>query len=123
MLGKFPNRNIKFKLHEIQLVILLFDAIITARTELEGEKYRANNIVTATHTKEILIKHARYSELVVETIVRWVVKRDVVKKTYGRKISVEFEADVWGNLMICEFEQKNVSIIKIHRDTSFYYIK
>ena len=50
-------------------------------------------------------------------------KRDVVKQISGRKISVEFEADVWGNLMICEFEQKNVSIIKIHRDTSFYYIK
>ena len=123
ILGKFPNKNIRFKLHEIQLVISLFDAITAARSELEGEKYIANNIVTATHTKEILIKHARYSELVVETIVRWVVKRDVVKKTCGRKISVEFEADIWGNLMICEFEQKNVSIIKIHRDTSFYYIK
>ena len=85
MLGKFPNRNVRFKLHEIQLVISLFDAIITARSELEGEKYRANNIVTATHTKEILIKHARNSELVVETIVRWVVKRDVVKKHVGER--------------------------------------
>ena len=107
----FPNKNITFKLHEVQLVIALFDAVGTARNDLEGEKYRANNVVTATHTKEILIKYARYSELVVETIVRWIVKRDVVRKISERKISVEFEADVWGNLMICEFEKKNVSCI------------
>ena len=111
VLRKFPNKNITFKLHGVQLVIALFDAVGTARNDLEGENYRANNTVTATHTKEILIKYARYSELVVETIVRWIVKRDVIKKTSGRKISVEFEADIWGNLMICEFEKKNVSCI------------
>ena len=27
-------------------------------------------------------------------------------KESGRKISVEFEADVWGKLIICEFEKK-----------------
>ena len=111
VLGKFPNKNIRFKLHEVQLVIALFDAVVTARSDLEGEAYKANNIVTATHTKEILIKYARYSELVVETIVRWIMKRDVVKQISGRKISSEFEADIWGSLMICEIEQQNVSRI------------
>jgi hypothetical protein len=111
-LSKFPNKNVTFKLHEVQLVISLFDAIAVARNDVEGEDYRANNLVTATHTKQILIKHARYSELVAETIVRWIVGRKVVKKMSGRKIDVEFEADIWGNLMICEFEQKNVSCIE-----------
>ena len=111
MLRNFPNKNVKFKLHEVQLVISLFDAIIVSRRELEGEKYSVSNIVTATHAKQILIKYARYSELVVDTIVRWIVRRDVVRKVCGRKVSVEFEADVWGNLMTCEFEKKMVSTI------------
>ena len=114
VLRKFPNKNVTFKLQEVQLVTALFYAVGTARNDLEGEKYHANNVVTGTHTKKILVKYARYSELVVESIVRWVVKRDVVRKISGRKISVEFEADVWGNLMICEFEKTNVSCIKFH---------
>ena len=56
VLGKFPDKNIKFKLHEVQLVIALFDAVDTARSDLEGEAYKANNIVTAMHTEEILTK-------------------------------------------------------------------
>ena len=88
VLRKFPNKNVTFNLHEVQLVIALFDAVGTARNDLEGEKYHANNIVTATHT----IKYARYSELVTETIVRWILRGDVVRKISGRKISVEFEA-------------------------------
>ena len=70
------------------MVIALFDAVGTARNDLEGENYRANNTVTATHTKEILIKYARYSELVVETIVRWIVKRDVIKKHREEKFQL-----------------------------------
>ena len=38
-------------------------------------------------------------------------KRDVVKQISERKISSEFEADIWGSLMICEIEQQNVSRI------------
>ena len=103
-LRSLPNHNVKFKLHEIKMVIALFDSVASARIELEGTKYKIDTYRTATLTKEILSKYTRYSELVIESIVRWVDKKDVVKKTSGRKISVEFEADVWGKLMMCEFE-------------------
>ena len=56
VLGEFPNKNVTFKLHEAQLVIALFDAVIIASSDLEGEAYKANNIVTAMHTEEILTK-------------------------------------------------------------------
>lgn len=72
---------------------------------------------TATFTKLILSNYTRYSQLVVVSIIRWVIGRDVVRKESGRKISVEFEADVWEKLMICEIEQKNLSI------TNFYNLK
>ena len=35
-----------------------------------------------------------------------------MRKEVGRKINIEFKADVWGKLMICEFEKINVSYIK-----------
>jgi hypothetical protein len=107
-LRKFPNKNIKFKLHEIQMVIALFDTINTVRMELQSENNVIDNFATATLLKSILSKYTRYSELVVESVIRWVKGRDVVRKVSGRKISIEFEADVWGKLMICEFEQKMV---------------
>jgi hypothetical protein len=43
--------------------------------------------------------------------MRWSKNREDVKKETGRKISTEFEADVWGKLMICEFEKTIVSHI------------
>ena len=107
-LSNFPNKNVTFKLHEIQMVIALFDSVHAARIELEGTEYKIDTHKTATFTKEILSKYARYSELVVDTIVRWVLKKDVVRKLSGSKISVEFEADVWGKLMIFKFEKKMV---------------
>ena len=107
-LKKFPNKNVTFKLHEVQMVIALFDAINTARIELQGENSVIDNLATATFLKNIISKYMLYSELVIESVVRWVQGRDVVGKISGRKILVEFEADVWGKLMICEFEKKMV---------------
>lgn len=111
-LENFPRKNIKFSLIEIGLVISLFDVINNVRSEIEGDEYKIDNIRTADITKRLLWKHARYSELVVTSIIRWSENRDIVRKATGRKISVPFEADVWGRLMICELEQKIVSNIK-----------
>lgn len=117
-LGKFPRKYIKFSLTEIGLVISLFDVITHVRSEIEGHDYTIDHMHTAEITKRVLCKHARYSELVVSSIVRWSENRDVVRKTAGRKISVQFEADVWGKLMICELKQENVSFIKIQQRTT-----
>ena len=110
-LQDFPRKNIKFNTHEKDLVISLFDAITKVRIELEGEDYFVDHSMTASITKRSLQKSAHYSELVVTSIMRWSCNRNDVAKESGRKISVEFEADVWGKLMICEFERKNVSSI------------
>lgn len=107
-LSRFPNKNVTFKLHEVQMVIALFDSVAEAQIQLEGTKYQIDSHRTATFTKEILSRYTRYSELVADSIVRWVARKDVVRKTSGRKVSIQFEADVWCKLMICEFEQKMV---------------
>ena len=87
-------------------MISLFDAITKARIELEGEKYIVDHSMTAFITKRSLQKRAHYSELILTSIMRWSCNRDDEAKESGRKISVEFEADVWGKLIICEFEKK-----------------
>jgi hypothetical protein len=48
---------------------------------------------------------------VTSSVVRWIKNRNSVKKETGKKINIEFEGDVWGRLMICEFEKINVSCI------------
>ena len=111
-LSDFPKRNIKFHSYEIDKIITLFDVIATVRAEIEGVEYEKNDSLTASITKRALKNYTHYSELVIPSIVRWSSSRDVVRKEVGRKINIEFEADVWGKLMICEFEKINVSCIK-----------
>ena len=82
------------------------------RAEIEGVEYEINDSLTASITKRALKNHTHYSELVILSIVRWSSSEDVVREEVGRKINIEFEADVWGKLMICEFERINVSCIK-----------
>lgn len=108
----FSKKNIKFPLIAIGLDISLFDAIAHARSDIEGENYLLDDTRTGEMTKRALINHAHYSELVVTSIVPWNVQRDLVKKKKGKKVCVEFEADIRGKLMICELEQKNVSRIE-----------
>ena len=111
-LADYPKRNIKFNGNEIDKTISLFDVITTVRREIEGVDYHKNDSLTATITKRALKNYTHYSELVIASIVRWSSNRDMVRKDVGRKINIEFEADVWGKLMICEFEKINVSNIK-----------
>ena len=111
-LADYPKRNIEFNVNEIDKTISLFDVITSVRREIEGVDYHKNDSLTATITKRAFKNYTHYSELVIPSIVRWSSNRDMVRKDVGRKISIEFEADVWGKLMICELEKINVSNIK-----------
>ena len=66
-------------------------------------------------TKKVLEKHPIYSELTESHIERWSQTRENVKKKPGRKINSEFEAAIWGKLMICEFGKIKVRNI-------FYFV-
>ena len=108
---EFPKQYIRFTSYEKQKVVSLFDIIKSVRAEIEGENYSLNEDLNAIITKKALSKRAHYSELVTSSVVRWSNNRNSVKKETGKKINIEFEADVWGKLMICEFEKINVSYI------------
>lgn len=102
----FPKQYIKFSCHEKEKVISLFDVIAAARAEIDGEKYCTDDSFNAIITKKALSKRAQYSELLPTSIMRWSKNREDVRKETGRKISTDFEADIWG-----KFEKRIVSHI------------
>lgn len=94
---------------EKQLVLNMFDAVYILMVELEED---AENIQSeaAEMTKFILSKHSHFSELSPTSILRWSNQRERINIKPGRKIDIDFEADVLRRLMITELlKEKNVS--------------
>ena len=60
---------------------------------------------SSTITKLILKDTPVYSELISTSIERWHETRDNIKIKPCRKINKQFEAAVWGRMMICETEE------------------
>lgn len=67
--------------------------------------------LAATVTKVFLANHPIFCELVIGTIERWHENRGIVTNKPGRKIYQNFEAEIWGKLLICEFVNKAVSVL------------
>lgn len=110
-LSLYPKKNITFSIDEKDLVICLFDVIMKVMVEDITEENPRIVFLAATVTKKILAKHPIFSELIVGTIERWHENRGIVTDKPGRKIYQNFEAEIWGKLLICEFENKAVSVL------------
>lgn len=100
----YPKRNITFSSVEKELVLCLLDVIKEVITEKEGDNAHQLDSRAAVMTKQALSNHPIYSELVTTSIERWYSSRDTVLQTRGRKVYKDFEAEVWGKLMLHEFE-------------------
>ena len=123
----YPKRNITFTSVEKDLVICLLDIIKSVIIEIEGLNTAQLDYRAAEMTKEALSNHPVYSELVTSSIVRWDSTRDIVLQTRGRKVYKEFEAEVWGKLMLYEFENVmvrdlNIFIFDYNSSYSYDYI-
>jgi hypothetical protein len=59
-------------------------------------------------TKNLLQKKKYYSAITTRTISRWYKNMNIdrMSERPGRKIEEAFESEVWGNLMLCAFENK-----------------
>ena len=92
-LMSFPKKNVTFTADEKLLVIQLFFNVI--RVVLEENKTNEDkniNQEAASITKDLLSNHAGFSELRIQTIIRWHLVRDKILNTRGRKINIEIEA-------------------------------
>ena len=70
-------------------------------------EYKYIRTQAARITSEIMLNIPYYSQISSRTVLHWNDVRDRNKEKPGRKISEEFEAEGWGNLMLCVFERKN----------------
>lgn len=113
-----PKRNIIFADEKKDHVLRIRDVISTVIKELPDDHIIRSDYSISEVTKFVLEDHPVYSELVVGNIDRWQETRGKVNITPGRKIDKEFEAAVWGKMMICEYEKKTVRTL-VNNDTIF----
>ena len=101
------KKNVTFSNEEKTLVLQIFDLTRNILLEVDGQHRDYHAALT---TKEVLRSHAGYSELVPSSIERWNKNRGKLLKKSGHKVNFDFEASVWGKLMICEYEKTMVNI-------------
>jgi hypothetical protein len=106
-LSLYPKKNIVFSSDEKVLVLCLFDVIMKVMIDDITEDNPRIAYLAATETKKLLAKHPVFSELVVSTIERW---HEIRGNKPGKKIYQNFEAEIWGKLLIFEFENQVVSV-------------
>jgi hypothetical protein len=103
-----PKRNIIFTDDEKEHVLRILDVISSVVRELPEDHDIHKDYTIFELTKIALKQHPVYSELVDSNIERWNENREKIKKKPGRKINSDFEAAVWGKMLICEFEKVQV---------------
>lgn len=101
VLMDLPVKNVIFDADDQKNVMLIYDVI---KKVVEERDYTNVIYVAADITEELLKKNKYYSTISARTILRWSSVKSVNKKP-GRKVNIDFEADVWGNLMLCMFEK------------------
>jgi hypothetical protein len=110
-LNDLPSKNVLFSDEDQKNVLVLFNVIKIVATERE---YECPRFVAAEIT-EMVLKHKNYySTISARTIERWFLLSEKEKKKSGRKINAKFEAEVWGNLMMCVFEKNEEKEVSYH---------
>ena len=108
MVSALPRKYITFSSEEKDAVLKIFDITRDAFLEIDGQHHAKVNFHASMMTKDALKSLAGFSELVPSSIERWNLNRGKVLKKTGHKINSDFEASVWGKLMICEHEKTTV---------------
>ena len=101
-LNGLPCKNVIFSEDDQSNVLILYNVV---RKVVIERDYEYHDSVAADLTEEILETKNYYSTISSRTIHRWYLSCGRKKKS-GKKINAEFEAEVWGNLMMCVFEKK-----------------
>ena len=119
-IADLPRKYIVFGEEDQDNILDLFDVV----KEVAVRRDYKNVINTSISTKaQILSEFPYYSQASERTINRWYTNRDRCNIKPGRKINEKFESEVWGNLMLCVFEnsENEVSVLYIHHITLLSY--
>lgn len=97
------------KYEEDQENVIALYGIIRDVAKERDHKY-ANKIAVKA-TLKLLQSSKYYSQISIRTINRWYELKDNQNQRTGRKVDEIFESEVWGNLMLCVFNDKVILII------------
>ncbi len=106
-LSNIPAKYVIYSQDDKKNVTALYNIV---KVVVDERDYKNAKIVAALNTKQILEGKSYYANLSARTIMRWVTTENVVSAKPGRKISEDFENEVWGNLMLCIFEKNDLQV-------------
>ena len=99
-----PKKYVVFGDEDRSNVLKLFGVVREIALDRE---YKEVQNASAIATAGLLSEIPYYSQISERTIRRWDTLRNQNRKRPGRKVSELFESEVWGNLVMCAFEQND----------------
>jgi hypothetical protein len=99
-----PSTNIVLSKEDKSGIMTLFDAIKESLMERECAEVDTTAVQI---TRQILGDTNYYCHVKTQDIRRWSERRERKLEKRGRKIDENFEAQVWGNLILCIFERND----------------
>lgn len=99
-----PKKYVVFGDEDRSNVLKLFGVVREIALDRE---YKEVQHASALATAGLLSEIPYYSQISERTIRRWDTLRNQNRKRPGRKVSELFESEVWGNLVMCAFEQND----------------
>ena len=109
-LALLPIKNVLFETDDQTNILKIYSVV---KSVVEERSYRNPTIIAADITEELLSNNNYYSAITSRTIIRWCSVLNKSNKKPGRRINVDFEADVWGNIMLCMFEKNKDEKVKL----------
>jgi hypothetical protein len=106
--SEIPNKYITFSDEEKNQVLRIYDVVLQVFESQLPDALEGVDVSVASVTQMVLKDMTGYSELIENTIERWSKNRALIKEKTGRKVDKDFECAIWGQLMICEYENIKV---------------
>jgi hypothetical protein len=103
-LGKIKKKNVVMSSEQKCQILTVFDAVKLVLSDIDITDI---NPESAAATFKLLRSYNGICNMSVRSILRLNECRDIVLKRRGMSIQTNFEAEVWGNLMLCYFETNN----------------
>lgn len=100
-LQKIKKKNVTMSVEEKFQILTVFDAVRAVLSEIDISDIDNE---TAIATFKLIQSYNGLCNISLRSIVRLNTCRDMILKQRGKKIDLDFESEVWGNLMLCYYE-------------------
>ena len=111
-LRDIKKKNVVMSSEEKCQILTVFDAVKSALKEIDIADIDQES---ALASYKLLQSHNGLCNVSIRSIVRLNENREIILKQRGIKVQTDFEAEVWGNLMLCYYETNDTMVSTILR--------